>query len=82
MSRTTQEGTTTLELKICERCGGLWLRPAASRWIYCAGCKQKVQELPLPRADKQRKKHSRLAATSGAEQFDGRQNAARTERVQ
>jgi hypothetical protein len=39
-----------VELKICERCGGLWLRPAGSRWIYCGPCKAKVDELPSPTA--------------------------------
>ncbi len=36
----------TLELKICERCGGLWLRPAGSGYIYCGPCKLKVDDLP------------------------------------
>jgi len=27
-----------LELKICERCGALWFRPASRSWIYCAAC--------------------------------------------
>jgi Zn-finger nucleic acid-binding protein len=27
-----------LELKYCERCGGLWLRPRGSNLIYCAAC--------------------------------------------
>ena len=35
-----------LELKICERCGGLWMRPAGSRWIYCGPCKRRVEQLP------------------------------------
>lgn len=35
-----------VELKICERCGGLWLRPEKSRWIYCGPCKSRVDELP------------------------------------
>src|SRR5437764_11037275 len=35
-----------VELKICERCGGLWLRPAGSRWIYCGPCKAQVDDLP------------------------------------
>ena len=35
-----------LELKICERCGGLWLRPAGSRWVYCGPCKLHVDDLP------------------------------------
>lgn len=27
-----------LELKYCERCGGLWLRPTGSELIFCKGC--------------------------------------------
>lgn len=27
-----------LELKYCERCGGLWLRPKGSELIFCGGC--------------------------------------------
>jgi Zn-finger nucleic acid-binding protein len=27
-----------LELKYCERCGGLWLRPQGANRVYCAGC--------------------------------------------
>jgi hypothetical protein len=27
-----------VELKICERCGGLWLRPRESRATECAAC--------------------------------------------
>lgn len=38
-----------LELKICERCGGLWLRPGGSAWVYCGPCKQKMDELPVLR---------------------------------
>src|SRR2546421_128279 len=38
----------TVELKVCERCGGLWLRPGGSRWIYCGPCKAKLEELPPP----------------------------------
>ncbi len=26
------------ELKYCERCGGLWLRPVGGPQVYCAGC--------------------------------------------
>jgi hypothetical protein len=36
----------TLELKYCERCGGLWLRPAGGGQIYCVGCARKIAELP------------------------------------
>ncbi len=34
------------ELKYCERCGGLWLRPAGGGQIYCVGCGREVAELP------------------------------------
>ena len=27
-----------LELKYCERCGGLWLRPNGSELIFCPHC--------------------------------------------
>ena len=27
-----------LELKYCERCGGLWLREQGSSMVYCIGC--------------------------------------------
>lgn len=34
------------ELKYCERCGGLWLRPAGGAQIYCAACARAMAELP------------------------------------
>jgi len=34
------------ELKYCERCGGLWLRPVGGRQIYCAGCGREMAQLP------------------------------------
>jgi Zn-finger nucleic acid-binding protein len=42
--KTTQK--MTLELKYCERCGGLWLRPGGGVQIYCAACGREVAELP------------------------------------
>lgn len=35
-----------LELKYCERCGGLWLRPQGEDEVYCGVCRLKVAELP------------------------------------
>lgn len=35
-----------LELKYCERCGGLWLRPQDSEAIYCARCAEAIADLP------------------------------------
>ena len=35
-----------LELKYCERCGGLWLRAQHSEAVYCARCAEAIAELP------------------------------------
>ena len=34
------------ELKYCERCGGLWLRPAGGGQIYCVTCCGAMAEMP------------------------------------
>lgn len=34
------------ELKYCERCGGLWLRPAGGMQIYCVACGREMNQLP------------------------------------
>lgn len=36
----------SLELKYCERCGGLWLRPVSSGQIYCVACSREMAQLP------------------------------------
>ena len=36
-----------VELKHCERCGGLWLRPVGGRQIYCPPCIPKMAHLPF-----------------------------------
>jgi hypothetical protein len=38
----------SLELKYCERCGGLWLRPANGGQIYCVICSREMAKLPPP----------------------------------
>jgi hypothetical protein len=35
-----------VELKYCERCGGLWLRPQGANGVYCAGCRVRLAALP------------------------------------
>jgi hypothetical protein len=37
-----------LELKYCERCGGLWFRECGSARVYCARCLPEIGELPEP----------------------------------
>ncbi len=38
-----------MELKYCERCGGLWLREKEGNEIYCPKCVPEMAELPQPR---------------------------------
>jgi hypothetical protein len=35
-----------VELKYCERCGGLWLRAVGVAEVYCAGCGREMDEMP------------------------------------
>jgi len=44
-----EEGIIQLELKYCERCGGLWLRPRGSDLVFCAACAISMAGLPAPR---------------------------------
>ena len=38
-----------MELKYCERCGGLWLRPKGEDEVYCAECTPKMAEVTVSR---------------------------------
>jgi len=38
-----------LELKYCERCGGLWMRECGSENRYCGSCALQIAEYPTPR---------------------------------
>jgi len=42
-----------LELKVCEGCGGLWLRPQQQQQPYCIACRLRFGSLPC-RASKNR----------------------------
>ena len=50
-----------VELKYCERCGGLWLRRQGAEEVYCASCRvrlaamPKPEEAPSPEAHRRRK---------------------------
>ncbi|HEX6503432.1 MAG TPA: hypothetical protein VF011_09295 [Terriglobales bacterium] len=35
-----------LELKYCERCGGLWLRIVGEERVYCAACVPQMAQFP------------------------------------
>ncbi len=36
------EERVSMELKYCERCGGLWLRREGEAGVYCAECRARV----------------------------------------
>ncbi len=44
-----------LELKYCEQCGGLWLRPRGSDQCYCAACAHFLEDMPLRVRDNRRR---------------------------
>lgn len=43
------DGEVKIELKYCERCGGLWLRDAGDPQVYCAACAPAMREMSIPR---------------------------------
>lgn len=45
---TLKTGEILMELKYCERCGGLWLRPQGADVVYCRGCQEHMAAWPLP----------------------------------
>ncbi len=42
----TPTSDSEFELKYCERCGGLWVRPVGGGQIYCTTCARAMAELP------------------------------------
>jgi len=58
-----------VELKYCERCGGLWLRPQGANGVYCAGCRVRLAALPNSGDAPPREVRWRKARTRGK---DGR----------
>jgi hypothetical protein len=49
------------ELKYCERCGVLWVRPVGGEQIYCVACGREMADLPPAshEADSERMPHGR-----------------------
>ncbi len=52
--RDTDKKSARVELKYCERCGGLWLRECGAGEVYCTKCQPLVAELPAPKKKPQR----------------------------
>jgi hypothetical protein len=60
----TEATEIQLDLKYCERCGGLWLRPKQTKGVYCAGCSAYLLAMPHrgeapPRKPRRRQKVTR-----------------------
>lgn len=60
-------GAIQLELKYCERCGGLWLRPKGSDLVFCACCARAMAGLTslLPRIHSRDDRYVSAAVQSG-----------------
>jgi len=73
-----------VELKYCERCGGLWLRPQGADGVYCGRCRERLAAMPNP-GDAPPRKGRRRRKTRKQEmdfQADGLQQLARLDYVQ
>ena len=53
MQRSNSAEELTLELKYCERCGALWLRPARGQQVYCVDCALEIADLPLASSEQE-----------------------------
>lgn len=57
-----------VELKYCERCGGLWLRPLGTDGVYCASCRVRLAAMPDPEGVPPREaRHRRNARVPGTD---------------
>lgn len=63
-----------LELKYCERCGGLWLRPAESGEVYCSRCTPEMAELPAVIRKRTKKRKITAQRDSGNLPYPGQNN--------
>jgi hypothetical protein len=55
-SNDNEKQAVRMELKYCERCGGLWLRKYGVGVVYCESCQREVDDLPVPKKKPQRVK--------------------------
>lgn len=63
-----EQAVVLLELKYCERCGGLWVRPLRSEEVYCASCAIEMADVALPR---KRKTTARLPGNHRSDRLPG-----------
>ena len=81
---TTEGSEIQVELKYCERCGGLWLRPQGTNGVYCASCRVCLAAMPDPGEAPPRKARSRRKARTQRKdvQREDLQSPARIECLQ
>jgi LSD1 subclass zinc finger protein len=85
----TQGGEILVELKYCERCGGLWLRPEGTSGVFCASCQTILAAMPDPdempalrptgRRRARMPKGGNLGTLRNPSRIDGLQGVAATE---
>ena len=46
---------TAVELKYCERCGALWVRPQGNSEVYCGSCRVRMAEILRPVEERPRR---------------------------
>jgi uncharacterized Zn finger protein (UPF0148 family) len=66
-----------VDLKYCERCGGLWLRPQGNDGVYCASCRVRLEAMPKRDESPSCKASTRKARLQSG---PGKQNGQRDER--
>jgi hypothetical protein len=59
------EFLVAMELKYCERCGGLWLRPKKECGIYCPECEPQMADMP-----KSRRKRALVVAVESVDEIE------------
>jgi uncharacterized Zn finger protein (UPF0148 family) len=59
-----------VELKYCERCGGLWLREVGSGEVYCDHCEASIAELPAPKRKRPRTTPDKAVVTACGVEVD------------
>jgi hypothetical protein len=63
------EALEQVELKYCERCGGLWLRPTGEEEVYCPECAPKMAEVTVSR--RRRRPRVVVVAVNSVDEIEG-----------
>jgi hypothetical protein len=69
-SQVITEGDVALELKYCERCGGLWLRTLGDEESYCENCRAALAAWPRMGGRRRAVRHGVRRETALTAQLD------------